>query len=54
MRHNYPITEAAAIAGVSLMTAYRAMNTGALTTIKLGGRRFVEPQELHRWMHSGK
>ena len=52
MRLRYPITEAAAIAGVSLMTAYRAMNTGALNTVKLGGRRFVEPQELDRWMNS--
>ncbi|WP_428490116.1 helix-turn-helix domain-containing protein [Rhodopila sp.] len=52
MRQNYPMTEAAAIAGVSLMTAYRAMNTGALATLKIGSRRFVEPQELHRWMHS--
>lgn len=43
-RMNYPIPEAAILLGISEKTAWRRVESGALRTVRDGGRRLV-PQE---------
>jgi excisionase family DNA binding protein len=47
-RATYSVSEAAALLGVSLGTAYKAVRSGSLPVIQVGGRYLIPREALDR------
>lgn len=50
---NYSISNAAAVAGVSAITVWRAIHSNNLKTYRVGRRRVISGQQIQEWLEAG-